>query len=151
MDYNSLPTKLRNFVDAFDDHVSGCIRDCECGCTYFDDYNSYDWAEGELESLQKRARNEKEKVYALGHSVSTLTFQGREYVSDCDCWHERANKIIGFLEGHAGRIVEYFTLEKKRRQEVADAFPDAGTVSDIEDLPNYPEKKLLAARRFNLD
>ena len=31
------------FDKVFDSRCAGCIRTCECGITYFDEYNVWDW------------------------------------------------------------------------------------------------------------
>jgi hypothetical protein len=115
---NPTPEDLQTFESAFDTHCGGCRRTCECGKEFFDGANSYDWDTGELEAL----RADPDSV-ELGYSIGTISFEGREYVMDCTCWHERARKIKGFIDGHSRKIAEYLTLEKNRKQEEADESP----------------------------
>jgi hypothetical protein len=112
-------SKLNSFIDAFDSHGGSCHRNCECGRQFFDDYNGgYTWNDGELEALQANP-----EVTALQHSVGSILLEGREYVMDCDCWHARAERVIGWLDNHASEIAEYLSLEKKRKQKLADESP----------------------------
>lgn len=108
--------KLDNFELAFGDG-SGAMRTCECGKTYFDDYNTgYGWEEGELENLRA-------KYIAVDHSIGNISFEGKDYVNVCTCWHKRANQIINFLDGHSYAICDYFKREKARKQTEADLSP----------------------------
>lgn len=118
------PDKLENFTEAFSDHSGGCRRTCECGKEYWDTYNSgYSWEDGEIEGLEKNP-----DAVGLPHSVSTLSFEGREYVMDCTCFHDRASRIMNWIDTHAAQIANYLNLEKKRKQAIADAAP---TVEEV--------------------
>lgn len=111
------PKKLENFEQAFSGRVASCRLRCHCGKTYFDNHNGgYDWDRGELEALQAG------EGVPVGYAPGSIEFEGRQYVNACTCWHERAGKIIGFVDGHAHEIASYLALEKKRKQaEAADA------------------------------
>lgn len=110
--------KLENFERAFSDHSGGCVRTCECGKTYFDNYNSgYSWDDGELEKLQAGGG------IPLAHSVGDIAFEGKQYVDACDCWHERAKHLMKFIDGHAVAIADYLKREKQRKQQEADSSP----------------------------
>ena len=112
------PQDLELFERAFTSHCSGCRRVCRCGREFFDFENSYDWEEGELEGLQKNP-----KTTGLPYAVGTVMLENREFVQDCDCWHERARQIKAFIDGHATQIARYLSLEKVRKQAIADAAP----------------------------
>lgn len=107
-----------NFERAFSSHTSGCVRTCDCGRTFYDCENSYDWDKGELEKLQK-----DKKATPVEYSVGTLILDGKELCMDCDCWHERAGHIMAFMDRYDHQIAEWLTLEKKRKQRMADASP----------------------------
>lgn len=109
--------KLENFERAFSTHSGGCRRTCNCGREFYNPNGGWDWEEGEIEALDKSG------AISLDWSVSTLSCEGKEYVMDCDCWHKRAKQIMGFIDGHAQAIAEYLTLEKKRKQTLADESP----------------------------
>jgi hypothetical protein len=108
------PAEFENFERAWDSHVSGCRRDCECGRVFWDAYNrGYDWDVGELDALEKLTA--EGKATALQYAVGTVYFEGGQYVFDCDCWHKRARKIIGWLGDHGSQISEFFRLERERK------------------------------------
>jgi hypothetical protein len=108
-----------SFEEAFRGRVSGCVRDCECGRTFWDGYNSgYSWEAGEVERLEADP-----KATRLGYGVEIIEFEGRSYVSDCDCWHQRAIRIIAFLRGHDEAIADFLTAEKERKMRAADRSP----------------------------
>lgn len=109
--------KLENFERAFDSGSGGCRRTCHCGKEFYDDENSYSWDEGEKEKLKA------DGATALSYSVGTIKFEGKEYVADCNCWKERAQRLIGFIDGHAHSIARYLSLEKQRKQSIADNAP----------------------------
>lgn len=115
--------KLEIFERAFSGHTAGCVRTCECGRVYFDGVGRYDWDEGELESWEERSQFPDSKVHRLDYAPGDICFEGHVYVDACDCWHKRAEQIIGFIDTHAHQIAEYLTLEKKRKQRIADDAP----------------------------
>lgn len=113
--------KLENFERAFSSGSSGCHYTCHCGKEFFDAANDgYDWAPGELESLMEG------DAIGIGHSVGEVRFEGKIFVDACDCWHERARKIMAFTDGHAHEIARYLTLEKQRKIIEADHAPVVG-------------------------
>lgn len=114
----STPPDLETFERAFTSHCAGCLRQCECGRQFYDADNIYSWEEGELEKLLADP-----KAVALEYAVETMSLEGREYVLDCSCWHERAKHIKGFIDSHARSIAEYLKLEKERKQRLADESP----------------------------
>ncbi len=115
---NPTPEDLQTFERAFTSSLAGCVRTCVCGRTFYDWCNSYDWEEGEKEKLEADP-----KATGVDYSVETIIFEGKEYCSDCDCWHERARKLIAWMEQHDHRIAAWLTLEKQRKQAEADASP----------------------------
>ncbi len=113
-----MDAKLEAFIDGFTDHGAGCRRQCYCGKNYYNGSGDWDWEPGELEALEA----DKESI-AIPHPIGCVYFEGREYAIDCDCWHNRARQIMGFLDSHKGRIAEYFAAEKKRLQALTDSVP----------------------------
>ena len=108
-----------NFERAFRPGVAGCLGRCECGVVYYDAYNrGYDWNEGEFDALEADP-----KAIGLDHAVGYVEFEGRRYVDGCTCWHERAKRVIAFLQGHAGQIAEFLSLEKARKTREAEQAP----------------------------
>lgn len=100
--------------------MSGCVRTCHCGKTYYhdDESSGWNWEPGELKRLRK-----DQSAIGLDYAPGELLFEGREYVDACGCWHERATKLTQFIDSHAREIATYLTLEKKRKQAIADAAP----------------------------
>ena len=111
-------TKLENFKEVFSSHSSGCRRRCHCGKEYYDPDGVWDWEEGELEALEKNKR-----AIPLDYSPGDIFFNGSKYVDACECWHKRAIDFMSTLDEHAHEIAEYLSLEKKRKQEIADQSP----------------------------
>lgn len=111
--------KLENFERAFRNGTGGCVRTCHCGHVYFHDTDhGYDWEDGELEKLRANT-----KAHGLEYSPSDISFEGDEYVDACTCWHERAKKIMAWINSHGHKIAEFLTLEKRRKQTEADHSP----------------------------
>jgi len=128
------PDKLENFERAFTTCVSGCRQRCHCGREFFDNANSgYDWAEGELEKLL-----DDPKATALDYAVETIIVEGREYVSDCDCWHARAAVLIGFIDSHARGIAAYLNREKRRLEALAEHAPTVEEATSASHPPRKP-------------
>lgn len=109
--------KLRLFKDAFTSGTSGCVRECECGVTYFDSSNVYDWEEKELQGLI-----EDPNAYDVGDYVGTIILDGKEYCKNCTCWHKDALDIMDFIDNYNHAIVCYMNAEKRRRIEIAESY-----------------------------
>ena len=108
--------KFQNFKEAFSPPIGSCSAQCACGRQFYNSDGHWDFEEGELEGLESDP-----KATALEYSVGYIEFEGTTYIWDCDCWHDRAKKIIAFIDAHAGAIVEYLKLEKKRKLKEANA------------------------------
>jgi hypothetical protein len=109
---------LENFEAAFRDRGAGCVRQCDCGRIYYNPSGEWTWEPGELEKLEANP-NATASVYAIG----AIVFEGRWYADHCECWKERARKIVAFLKAHDEQIAEFLTLERKRKQAEADRAP----------------------------
>lgn len=110
---------FESFEKAFSGRTSGCVRDCQCGVTFWDGYNDgYSWEAGERERLEADP-----KAQRLDYAVGMIAFEDREYVAACECWHQRAIRLIAFIRGHDDEIAEFLTLEKQRKQREADRSP----------------------------
>lgn len=114
------PAWWESFEKAFDDRVGSCRGDCACGKVYFDDsvHGGWDWEEGELDKLRANP-----KAVAIAEGVGFLTFEGRTFVFQCDCWRERALKVGAWILAHADSIATFLSEEKKRRERAAAHFP----------------------------
>ena len=107
------------FSDSFDSRCAGCIRTCECGITYFDEYNVWDWEEGELEKLQQKAKDDPEHYIGHNYSIGTIEIDGIEIVYGCTC--NLARKYEDFILEHAGQIAEYLNKRAVMLREKADS------------------------------
>ncbi len=109
---------FESFERGFDPGVSGCRAMCECGRVFWDSYNrGYDWEDGEIENLERLTA--EGKATALDYGVGYVSFEGRQFVNGCTCWHERARRVIAFLTNHDSEIAEFLKLERERKMAAA--------------------------------
>ncbi|MHC4621486.1 MAG: hypothetical protein ACYTEQ_27405 [Planctomycetota bacterium] len=108
--------ELNNFAEAFSPPVGLCRHTCECGTTYYDDYNQTDWEEGEVEKLKKEAT-------ALDSAIGLVCFEGKEFAWNCNCWHDRARTLMKFIKAHGIGIASFLNREKERAEKDASALP----------------------------
>ena len=123
---------MDNFRRAFGANSSGCRDTCHCGKEYYD--RSYDggwtWDDGEYENLE-----DDPEAIGVDWAVQMIRFEGRDYVMDCDCWRERAKRIMGFMDSHIFQVAKYINREKKRLLDEAKMMPDVDLDdNDLDDL-----------------
>ena len=111
---------IDNFGEAFDSKSGGCRHRCECGKEFYGAERAWDWNEGEYEALEK----DFNAIRVEYDGVARLEIEGVLYVSDCDCWHEKAKGIMSFLDFYASAIGEYYKLEKQRLKMEASRLPE---------------------------
>ena len=109
---------MTSFENAFSDRAGSSRLTCACGREFYNDDSSWSWDEGELEALQ-----EDPEATELDWSIGRLTFEGVTYAMDCDCWHERAERIMRFIDSHGHKIVDYLREEKARKVREAEISP----------------------------
>lgn len=109
----NLSDKFENFVAAFHSSSGGCRRTCprsnpspRQGCRILD--------------------LAKSDATALEYTVETIIMDGKEYVVDCECWRDRAAKLMAAIDAYAPQIAEYLTLEKARKLHEAEISPTVG-------------------------
>jgi hypothetical protein len=114
----------QEFHDAFTDGSGSCVRQCDrCGVTCFDAFNmdSWDWNEGEFESLQAEEEKDPKKFKGVDHSVGGYIVLGIHVLDCCDC-PAQLEKIVW---AHRKAIVKYITERSKRelsdRQSILDS------------------------------
>ena len=105
------------FYEVFNSRVSGCYRQCACGIHHYDSVGSYDWDDGELENLNKKALEEPYKYIAHDHSVGTIIIGSMEIVMDCTC--DLGPKYERFILRYQHQLAEY--LNKRCEQLKAEA------------------------------
>ena len=110
--------KLENFERAFRDNAGSNVFTCACGKVYYNEYGGWSWGDDELEELHS-----DKNAFNVDCAIGMMSLEGRLYADVCDCWHERAERVIGFIDAHARPIAEYLTLEKKRKLLEADVSP----------------------------
>lgn len=109
---------LETFEDAFKTSRGSCQGVCECGKQFYNSSGGWSWEEGEIETL------EKENATNLDWSVGFLRFMNKEYCRDCECWHEKAKEVMGFIDSHIQQIAEYINREKNRKIKEAESMPN---------------------------
>ena len=92
---------------------------CECGMTYYNSIGGWSWEEGELEKLGRDPN-----AIDLDHTIGSVSFEGKTYCYDCDCWHGRAKMIIGFVNSHLYQLSGYINAKKQLAIEQANALPE---------------------------
>lgn len=102
---------IKSFENSFSDGVGSCRATCDCGKEYYNIDRGWSWEEGELEELEADSN-----ASAIEWSIGYVTFEGRTYVIDCNCWHERAKLIMNFIDNHSRKIAKYLKEERKRKQ-----------------------------------
>lgn len=112
--------KLRSFTKGFSSCMSGARRICECGKEFYNPGGDWDWYDGELEALLKS------DATATEYSVGTVIIDGKEFVMDCECWKEKAGKIINWIDQNAECIAQYLDAEKARKEAAAESAPTVG-------------------------
>lgn len=107
-----------DFEKAFSTNSSGCRSRCACGRECFDLENSWDWEEGELESLTRLAAEQPDRYVALPYSCSRAIINGKEFVLGCPCNGLRSYQ--DFIDAHAEQIAEYLNARAARLAEHAE-------------------------------
>ena len=110
---------IESFKDGFADNTGTCRASCACGREFYNPnpHNGWDFEEGELDEL------EAEGATATEHSVEYMSFEGSTYVMQCDCWKDRAKRVMSFLDAHATKIANYFKAEKERLERESKSIP----------------------------
>lgn len=111
---------INSFEESFEGDHSSMMKECACR-TVFYNYQSegVDWEEGELEALESN-----QNTIGLDHYIGVVSFEGKEYVMHCGCWHERARRVMQFIDSHSHSIARYINAEKKRKLAEAEAMPE---------------------------
>lgn len=109
---------LELFERAFSDRTGSGARECACGIQFYNPDNGWQFDEGELELYRADPKSR-----ALEWAVGCVYFEGRYFVTDCDCWHPRARKIVEFLHHHDDQIAEFLSLEKASLARAAENAP----------------------------
>lgn len=97
------------FAKVFDSHGSGCYRRCACGREHFDiSDNGWSWAEGELEGLKAKAKENPDIYIEHDGAVGCLSISGIDVVYGCTC--PLAAKNERFILDNEEQIAAYLRL-----------------------------------------
>jgi hypothetical protein len=116
---NKQTSPSRDFQQAFSSHISGCLMSCDnCGHTYFDVANAWDWDAGELEALNELAGKKPDEYTACDGSISSYIVNGKEIPEDCQCGFGADQEQ--FIQKHAAQIADYLNKRGERLRKIAD-------------------------------
>lgn len=85
---------------------------CNCGRVFCSTYMLDEDDSGE-------SSKEQPGVTFTEFDIDEIVFEGKVYSDYCDCWHERAKSIMGFLDSHHTKIANYLNFERQRKIEEA--------------------------------
>jgi len=110
------------FVDAFCSHGS-CRWTCVCGRTYFSSDGGFNFDDGELEDLEKRAKDDPDACIDVGScSVGVIHF-AEDHVVGCMC--NSLYTYEAFLWNNRYNVASYF----KKKNELLE-----NTKKSVEDI-----------------
>lgn len=132
--------QIDKFEEAFISYVGSCNRICNCGKEFYNDHWSWGWADGELDALRADPN-----AVSIDTSVGLIMIDGKEYVPNCNCWHERAMQIINFINSHKHQIARYLNTEKEYQAKKVAMLPTVEVPADISRYNCYTDA-LLGAR-----
>lgn len=98
-----MSSHLDSFREAFDIGESTPWHWCECGREF--------------------GCEENQTYRRVTHWYRLIRFEGKEYVADCTCWHERAKKVCKSIDAYKKQIAKYLNLEKQRLTKLAEESP----------------------------
>ena len=81
----------KNFEKAFDACIGSRWATCACGREFINSSGGWDWSDVCLDKLHADPN-----VTDFDWAVGFVSFEGQEFVMDCDCWHKRADQIMKF-------------------------------------------------------
>jgi len=104
---------IDNFKKAFDLNTQSLTEQCSCGESFHHpDKLLWNYDENESDFLASTS-------IEVQHPIRKINLDGIEYVSDCSCWHNKANQISKFIENNAVGISKYLnTLRENNIREV---------------------------------
>lgn len=107
-------SRLDSFEQAYSLHGADYFE-CDCGKKYYNDYAEYP---------EKTEIENKPDYIACDHALRVINFDNKDFVSSCNCWHEKAEKITRYLDIYSQQIATYLTLEKERAKRLVEAMPE---------------------------
>ena len=115
--------RLEAFEKAFAANSAGIVRTCDCGREFY--------AAGDTGMMEpgEEAGLVASNATPLDYNPGDIRFEGKEFVDACDCWHARAQVIIGFVLTHDRQIATLLALEAARLQRAAERAQQIATVA----------------------
>jgi len=108
------------FMEVFDSHCGGILRECHCGRITFDSTSDFGWEANELEDLMRKSTIYPDQYIATDSTVGTMIIGGVEIVYGCKC--ETAKKYENFIRNEAAKLAEYLKKYAQSLREKADTF-----------------------------
>jgi hypothetical protein len=107
------------FRSLFDSGSGGCVRECVCGRTFFDnsDENDWTWEEGELERFQQLAKDKPDKCIPVNGAIGTIAIMDIEIVYECPC--NASLQYEEFINRHEKQIAKYLNSKAKELEKKA--------------------------------
>lgn len=102
-----------------------CVMDCSCGRVHFTSAHGHgDYEEGELESLQKKAREQPNKYIeeTMFDSIDSIFIDGKSIVVGCPC-HEDI-RYANWIDRHAIQLAKYLIEHHKAKARDAQRIAD---------------------------
>lgn len=109
--------KQNNFINAFSIGDPSCRGKCHCGKTYYD-ASDIDLSDDEITEFEK-----DENAIGVYESIGHISFGGKEYVQNCECWKPHAKTMMNFLDGYHHQIAAYLNAERQRMIDEAYMLP----------------------------
>lgn len=101
---------------------SGPDGECHCGRRFWDSHNLEHYDRSDEEVARLRADLGITPVdAAIGHVV----IDGTVYCDACDCWHEKARRIIAWVRDNSEFLREWFKRERCRLRHALSLLPSA--------------------------
>jgi hypothetical protein len=110
------PIPSETFEEAFRDNTGTIWDTCElCGVTIFTDGSPSNYNEGELEELERKAKENPEKYIQWNYDgVSLGRIDGRKFIMGHEC--PALGKYEAFIWRYRFQIAEY--LQKRAKEEL---------------------------------
>lgn len=101
---------IDSFIKAFRANHSGFRGECNCGRDFYNPDDCWDFEDSEINYLI----NDPNATELL-HDVRYVEFDHREYVIDCNCWQDKAQKFMNLINEHDAQIANYLNTERARK------------------------------------
>jgi len=101
---------IETFIKAFKANRSGFRGECNCGREFYNPADCWDFEDSEIKWLEQDTNSTE-----IMHDVRYVELNHREYVIDCDCWHDKAKRFMSVIDEHDEQIASYLNKERERK------------------------------------